>query len=192
MKMVAILSAALLMGATPLVIGQGTFVFDQQSSDESRILEGGGPFRGTIQSFTPTLDSVGFVRLYLMTADIDNAGVNLRAGSPTGPVLGTTSRLTLHSFYGPVTFLFDTPIGVTPGTTYYLEPVATVSGGSLLNASQFYNYPGGMIFSSNGTPSPTWDLWFREGIVVPEPATVSLTLVAGSLLLWLKRKGSMR
>jgi hypothetical protein len=191
MKRLTLLTT-IIVGGARIAFSQATFIFDQQSSDESRILEGGGPFTGTIQSFTPTLDSVGFIRLYLATADISNAGVDLRSGSPSGPILGTSARLTLHSYYGPVTFVFDKPVSVTPGTTYYLEPVATGAGGTLLNASQFYNYPGGMIFAPDGTPSPRWDLWFREGIVVPEPATVSLALVAGSLYLWLKPKGSVR
>jgi hypothetical protein len=41
--------------------------------------------------------------------------------------------------------------------------------------------------SNQGAPNPGFDLWFREGVVVPEPGTWALLLVGFGLLAW--RKG---
>jgi len=50
-----------------------------------------------------------------------------------------------------------------------------------------YNYPGGTVFA-NGLPvGGMSDVWFREGIVVPEPGTWVLLVVGFGLLGWRKR-----
>jgi hypothetical protein len=182
--------------ATHLTLGQGTFIFDQQSSDESRILEGGfglGVGTGTgVQSFTPRFDSIGFLKLVVFVDAASKFAVNVRSGSPSGPILGTTDTLTVPktSSQTPITLHFSTQVGLTPGTTYYLEPTALLNGG-LVNQS-LYQYPGGTLFFDGVPNQQTYDMWFREGIVVPEPAAVSLTLVAGFSVLWSKRKRSTR
>jgi hypothetical protein len=184
MKLVSILSAGLLTGATQLVVGQGTFVFDQQSSDESRILEGGFGVGTGVQSFTPSLDSIGFVRLVVANDSTAIYSVNVRSNSPSGPILGTTDRLTVPGrSSSPITLYFSTPVGLSPGTTYYLEPIAPLYNVGLINASH-YQYPGGTLFFDGVPNQQTYDMWFREGIVVPEPGTATLTLVGASLLLW--------
>ncbi|HEY5912906.1 MAG TPA: hypothetical protein VJA21_20130 [Verrucomicrobiae bacterium] len=162
-------------------LAQGTLVFDQQSSNESFVREGAIPFGGpahAIQSFTPSLDSVGFVRLYFI--GFDNAygvSVNLLAGSPSGSLIGSTIPIDVPGpFTGPLTFYFSTPVTVTPGVTYYLDPVIAhfASGNTFeLNASPEYRYPGGTLVGS-----ADYDLWFREGIVVPEPSAATLLLLA--------------
>src|ERR1041385_1670739 len=77
--------------------GQGTFVYDQQSSDESQL--GGGaasirPNQPFGQSFAPALPSVGFIRLYLSDDAFNSLGatvyVNLRADSITGAILASS------------------------------------------------------------------------------------------------------
>jgi hypothetical protein len=45
-----------------------------------------------------------------------------------------------------------------------------------------YNYPGGTAFY-HGVSDPTEDLWFREGIVVPEPSSIFLLLTGGAFAL---------
>lgn len=43
------------------------------------------------------------------------------------------------------------------------------------------NYPGGIVYA-DGIPSSASDAWFREGIIIPEPATVSQFSLAARLL----------
>ncbi len=177
---------------------QGTLVFDQQSSTSESItggwlsIQANQPFG---QSFVPTLSSIGFVRLRIDQSGAPVQGqtvyVNLLSDSITGPVLASTLPVAFPDYFnGYITFNFSTGVSLSPGTRYYLQPVAStpsfqagVIGGN--------PYPNGSVFLS-GVEHVGEALWFREGIVVPEPATVSLTLVAGSLLLWLRQKASMR
>src|SRR5882762_9571744 len=74
---------------------QGTMIFDQQSSDESNggvglnVIQNAQP---TGQSFTPSLDGVGFVRLHFFDMVRNNGTgavvyVNLRSDSITGPII---------------------------------------------------------------------------------------------------------
>ena len=79
------------------------------------------------------------------------------------------------NFAGVTYFFFSTPTALSPGITYFFEPV--VQSGDLWNIdSAEYNYPGGTGFN-NGLPVGASDLWFREGIVVPEPSSVLLILM---------------
>ena len=178
------------------VFGQGTFVYDQQSSDESFFGEGGtalGP-QPTLQSFTPALSNIGFIRLHLSDALYGNQSsgtfsVSLRAESITGTVLGSSTPVTLSGgFVGTVDSVFATPVSVTPGTTYYFQPTF-VSGGGAWNAkaSTIYNYPRGNAFWGD-TAAPTWDLWFREGIIVPEPSGAILILLGTFALAFSRRR----
>src|SRR5208283_4705699 len=100
------LQIAVLLGAS-LAWSQGTFVYDQQSSnDESTPNYGQGvtlqyftlPYG---QSFTPSLDAVGFIQLKLddpaagSTFNGATVWVNLISGSIAGPVIGTTDQVSL-------------------------------------------------------------------------------------------------
>jgi hypothetical protein len=60
--------------------------------------------------------------------------------------------------------------------------------------SYFYNYTGGTVFW-NGVAAVNEDLWFREGVVVPEPAAVALGFVGAGLLAlahWGRRRRAAR
>jgi hypothetical protein len=172
---------------------QGTmYVYDQQSStDETPFPGDGGDMRQIAgpwgQSFTPSLSSIDFIRLKFADGNTSDAGgatvyLNLHADSLTGAVLGSTAAVTMPSnFAGTTTFLFPTSIALTPGTTHYFEPILVPGQGSWLINGGEYGYPGGSIFA-NGLPALGSDLWFREGVIVPEPSSVSLILLAGTLL----------
>jgi len=184
--MKTVLLSVALVALVRVATAQGTLVFDQQSGDESLIREGAVNYsQGPLQSFTPTLGSVGFVRLYMtMFGGANGLSVNLRSGSPSGPLLGSTLEINqTGSYTGTLTFFFPTAVPVTPGTTYFFEPVVR-QGNPTLNASQFYGYSGGMLLFADGTTSPTYDLWFREGIVVPEPGTFGLVIMAVAACAW--------
>jgi hypothetical protein len=176
-----------------IVWGQGNFQYDQESSaDETQpfpapaypVIQQNGPFG---QSFTPSFTSIGFLRLKLYD-NIPSNGlgatvyVNLRTDSISGAVLGATAPTALtDGFSGVVNFFFSTAVSVTPGTIYYLEPV--VQTGDLWKAvTGPYIYPGGSLISQNNVISGS-DMWFREGILVPEPSATAVTLVGiGTLI----------
>jgi hypothetical protein len=175
---------------------QGTmYVYDQQSSVDGSYLEGGADIfqdEPMGQSFTPQLSSVGFIRLYIYNGLFGNMSpanisVNLRSGSLDGAILGTSTVVTIPNgaFAGLVEFTFTSPISVVPGTTYYFQPVVLNNNNLGLNAAP-YGYTGGTAIF-NDASNPNMDLWFREGIIVPEPSSVSLILLAGGTLSYLRR-----
>ena len=154
------------------------------------------------QSFTPSLSAIGFVQLKFFDGIPANGVgtsvyVNLWSGSiSTGTLLGSTAPVAMPDGglnFNITNFFFPTPISLTPGTTYYLQPVTetgdadaweVIAGG--IDQGTGYNYPGGVAIF-NGTES-TKDLWFREGIDVPEPSAAMLGLLGGGVFLYARRK----
>lgn len=178
--------------------GQGTFIYDQQSStteiiwpyDAGAHIQQLSPYG---QSFTPSLSAIGFARLNLNDNNPNNGlgaalCLNLRSNSINGSILAVTPLVVLtNGFTGPVNFLFSDEVPLAPSATYVFE-VVLQSGSDFWNADAGeYNYPGGIVFA-NGTPSDGSDMWFREGIVVPEPSSVSLVLIGGGLVAWYRQK----
>ena len=133
------------------------------------------------QSFVPTLSSVGFAQFYLTDSAFNGSGstiaVNLWSGSlGTGTLLGTSDAVAMPDrFTGPSTFIFATPVAVVPGTTYYFQPVIQ-SGDSFQISIGGLLYPNGAAYFQ-GTAHPNIEMWFREGIVVPEPSIISLSVL---------------
>jgi len=179
--------------------GQGTFVFDQQDSTS----EGSPPYgsfssmQSAIppwgQSFTPALASTDFIRLLFTdnnTADGLGASVylTLHSGAIEGPTIGTSESVTMaNGFTGPATFLFPASVPLTPGTMYYFQPI--LQDGGLWNiVGGSFPYAGGNSYES-GVVHPG-NLWFREGVVVPEPSSAALLILGGCTFLWFKGKKS--
>jgi hypothetical protein len=170
--------------------GQGTFVYDQQSSTDETPWSYGGGFNiqeatPSGQSFTPSLPTVNFIRLNLNDAAPTNGFggtifLNLRAGSMGGTIIGTAAPVTLtNAFTGTVNFIFASDVPLTTGGTYVFELV--IQSGDLWNgAAGEYNYPGGTSLYQ-GLPLSGGDLWFREGVIVPEPSSAGLILLAAVL-----------
>jgi hypothetical protein len=199
MKHYLILHCVTLLGSLT-ALGQGTFVYDQQAYDNefpppfgsgSAIQLIPTPFG---QSFTPTLSSVGFIRLIFADHSPSNGlgatlFVNLRADSLSGAILSTTPAVTLpDSFRGTADFFFPAPVAVTPGVKYYFEPL--VQSGDLWNTSIVVD---SIIYLRGecivGGQPQFYDLWFREGIIVPEPCSASLLVLGGGVLAWARRRG---
>jgi len=174
------------------VNGQGTVIYDQQSSTDETSSPPGllqiptTPGYGDGESFTPTLSSVGFLRLMVAPIGSNQGGLiycHLRSGSIYGRIIGTTASVQLaDTFSGPLNLEFASPVTLTPGTTYYFEPVVDHSWSMGIGQ---YNYSGGSGFLA-GTPE-AWNLWFREGIIVPEPSSVALLVVVGGGV-WVTRR----
>jgi hypothetical protein len=182
------------------VVGQGIFIYDQQSAIEGAPQDAGGSLQSQPfgQSFTPTLSAIGFVRFWLNVSIPGNGVgatvvVNLRSNSITGPILSSATPIILPDGFGSgsngyVNFFFSAPAAVNPGTTYYLQPLVQSGGDSWGAFAALYSYPGGAMYNNGSAVS--FDLWFREGIVVPEPTTLSL-LIGGGVLFYVKRRKNM-
>jgi hypothetical protein len=188
---IQVLAALLVCLSNRVAVAQGIYLYDQQSSDESNL---GGAARDisiaqpTGQTFTPTLSMVGFIRLWLVDHTSANGigttmSLNLREGTIGGAFLSSSDTVVLaNGFRGTVDFIFSTPVTVTPNSTYFFEPV--ILGGESFSCAAYntFFYSGGTSYAL-GVPEVNLDLWFREGIIVPEPATWALWLVGGSALL---------
>ena len=193
----AILGALL---TTHLAFGQGTFVYDQQSSDITHYNGDNSvpiPFSGAppVQSFTPSLNGIGFIEVWGMDIPTFTAlAVNLRESSPDGAILGTTHTVTIPrgtNYSGPLSFLFSGQISLVPGQVYYMEPfmVKPAGYGTSCHINAFYyNYAGGRYIDRDNDNTKSLDLWFREGIVVPEPGTMALVLLGASCFIWRRRR----
>jgi hypothetical protein len=172
-------------------------VIDQESAAGPVAVQGNGNADGLNiqedmpleQSFIPELSAIDFISLEFV--DIPGNGtagatvdVNLYSGSPypqIATLLGTTLEVHMPNGFnnnglgiaGIETFGFLTPIALTAGETYYLEPVV-LSGDNPWDIITIGNtYPNGQVFEDgSGLPS---DFWFQEGInAVPEPTTLAL------------------
>jgi hypothetical protein len=170
---------------------QGTLVYDQQSTnliEGAAFLRSGQPMG---QSFTPFLSSIDFIELNLYDSDsLSQSGatvyLNLRSGSITGSILASTAAVFLpDGFFGTASFSFSSPITVIPGVTYYFQPLIQ-SGDSMGSYVTDGSYTGGTAIYQS-VPIVDRDLWFREGIVIPEPGTWVLLVVGCGLLAWRSR-----
>jgi hypothetical protein len=125
------------------------------------------------QSFTPTLTSLNFVNL-LTDNGSATLEVNIRLGSITGPILGTSQPAVIPFTFAPnfASFSFSTPVTLIAGNLYVIEPFV-VSGDTLIVSTNTNNYPGGTQILA-GIPQPNNDLWFQEGISIPEPGALPL------------------
>jgi hypothetical protein len=91
-----------------------------------------------------------------------------------------------NGFAGRTNFFFSAPVPVVPGTTYFLQPVVQSGDAWTTSLDINYKYPGGTIFFS-GIADSSFDMWFREGIIVPEPSFVALLLLGAGVLFWRRR-----
>lgn len=131
------------------------------------------------QSFTPTLTSLNFVNVMTQESGFTapfTLEVNIFSGSISGTLIGTSQLTTITppSIFATIVtpFTFSTPVTLVPGDLYVFDVVA-ISGDTLLGSTNTNNYPGGTQILS-GIAQPDNDLWFQEGISVPEPGTIIL------------------
>jgi hypothetical protein len=195
-KIICTLASAL---AALRIFAQGTLLVDQQSFDLATAITGTS-ISGIGQSFTPGFGSIDYVQFGV--ADLNQGSflfVNLRQNSMSGPIIGSTDTqpVPLNNGHVPTTFLFSTSVALNPGTQYFLEPVIVVNAFQitiLTSAAGANPYPGGTAL--DGNTSAGFDLWFAEGVVVPEPSTWALFGLGGVVLFaakwrrWTLRVGS--
>ena len=173
------------------------FVYDQQSAANgvslfANLVDGLNIQEDSplMQSFMPSLSAIGFVQFEFW--DIPNNGnngatvyVNLWTGSPninSATLLGSTTPIYMPEEFqnpglgggGVTNFYFTSPIALTAGQTYYLQPVVQSGDDPWDIITIGDTYPNGQLFGKTGGYfQPSTDFWFREG-AVPEPTTLAL------------------
>ena len=143
------------------------------------------------QSFTPSLDTVGFIAIPMddYTGGFGGATVwvDLLSGSISGPVIASSEPVNLTAgFNGTYYFIFSTPVPVTPGVQYFFVPQEAGGGTGVDILTDERNYPGA-AFYANGIGNPRVDLLFREGTITPEPSSVVLLMLGGGALALFRR-----
>jgi hypothetical protein len=211
-KSILNLIAAILVAASTQTHARG-LVYDQQSATNPI-----SPFANFVdgldiqtdpltQSFIPTLSAIGFVQLELAdsTGNGSNGAtvyVNLWTGSPNinfATLLGSTAPVYMPNGFmnndlgvaGVTNFWFSTPITLTPGQTYYLQPVVQSGDNPWDIMTIGDTYSNGQLYGEGAFFQPSTDLWFREGVEVPEPTTFALIGLSGLLALALKRRSKL-
>ena len=144
------------------------------------------------QTFTPTLDRLDAVDLWLMDTGPGNGVTNtlaVRILELDGTVLGSSAPQVFGDLYGGGTVAlthFDLgPIALVPGTKYVIGFDLTTTGAFTDLGIGGYlagTYTGGGFYRfSTGIESPTADLAFAEGPAfaqAPEPASMLMFGVA--------------
>ncbi|MGH7953288.1 MAG: PEP-CTERM sorting domain-containing protein [Limisphaerales bacterium] len=208
------LLAAVIIAVSLQTHAQG-FIYDQQSATGPVTVAGNGNADGLniqedsplMQSFIPMLSAIGFVQFEFW--DIANNGnngatvyANLWTGSPDthlATLLGSTTPtympngfVTDNLFIAGITnFYFPTPITLTAGQTYYLQPVVQSGDNPWDIITIGDTYPSGRLYGSTGGYfQPSVDFWFREG-VVPEPSTLALIGLSSLLVFAFKRRSKL-
>ena len=73
-------------------------------------------------------------------------------------------------------------MAVTPGTTYYLQPVVQSGDNNWAVVVGNFNYPNGTWIAYGQPVLDGSVLWFREGTIVPEPSSALLFALAAATL----------
>jgi hypothetical protein len=129
-----------------------------------------GGVNANAQEFTPTLDALDVVEIFIGPRNPDTvAVVNIRIGSITGPIIGTSLPTGPVPGSPIVHFDFPSRVPLVPGDLYVYE-VSTLSGGFSFCTGP-NTYPGGraIVF---GVPRPDVDSFFRLGVSSDVPATI--------------------
>ena len=175
------------------MLGQGLLV-DQATGPNLQSTALPIPDNQLVQSFTPSFSAVGFVQFAMAVLANPNVPsvtvlVNLRQNSYDGPVISSTDPVVAMNRITQVqTFYFPGNVPLTAEQVYFLEPVILSAGRMDIDDIGPSTYVRGVLFN-NGVPAGAGDLWFQEGIVVPEPSEVWLFLFGGAVLLWRLRVG---
>lgn len=176
---------AMILWSVP-IFGQGGMIVDQQSTSVIATFGSSDVY----QSFTPSLSAINFVQLQVwdeVQGASESMAVDLLAGSSAGPIIGVSAPASIPTAYlGSATFVFPNSISLTPGDTYFIQPVAQ---GNIYAPQYVYGnvpYVGGNLTVNNVTLADSMS--FSEGIIVPEPSSMVLAATCGLTLLIARRK----
>jgi hypothetical protein len=153
-------------------------------------------FSPTGQEFVPQLTSLNFVDFYTTSfarpLETGSLAVTIHSISINGPVAGRSLDVSLPiGFDGVTRFRFPAPVSLTPGERYVAEITAPASPNWHVVYSRGEDtYAKGSLIVKGlpGFEYITGDLWFREGLIVPEPSTMSLVVASAILVLAFQRR----
>ncbi len=168
MRLVPMIGLIAVMGLLSSGSASAVTEWDQRNDGPLFPLPSGSTLSNTKALFTPTLDAVDTVQLCLGSLGTSSdVQVEIREGSATGPVLGTSDTQTVQPGVDGApealiprltTFHFTSPIPLTPGDDYYIR--ANVVAGA--NAKAWHTYDHNDLPYPFGVAGP----WFREGLGV--------------------------
>jgi len=165
----------LLLSSVAILPAKADTLFDQTNTGLplGTLFQNLSVFSPLGQSFTPTLTSLNFVNLLTIDGSA-TVEVNIRLGSISGTILGTSQATVIPFSLAPSvsSFSFSAPVTLISGDLYVIEPFV-VSGDALIGSTDTNNYAGGNQILG-GIAQPNNDLWFQEGIAVPEPGALVL------------------
>lgn len=163
-----------------------SLLFDQVSGPDA-LISFGLPVLGNgrlSQSFTPQQPAIGFVQFETVLYPAGGSSISrihLRQGGFEGSLLASTDPLPIGGNDIAVrTYYFQNNIPITPGQMYWLEiELVSISSPAVDMSFQYhrdFGYMGGDLYHE-GFQNAGLDFWFREGTVVPEPASLHLLLI---------------
>jgi len=175
-------------------------VDQQQLIDNASNNSGGlGLASRKAQTFIPTLTGLDAVEFKIAGNGITHGSndafrVNIRDGSPSGTILGTSNVTTLPDPFNTmaVDFSFPSIVPLIPGHTYAMElvPVALATGVFTVRVATGNPYPNGTYFAE-GTAISGTDAFFREGFqaaAVPEPSSFAFCALGAACFGYYLRK----
>ena len=122
------------------------------------------------QEFTPSLDHVDVVELYISGGSEGELEVLVHVDTIYGDVIGGATTPVGAGCHSIVMFVFEDTVELVPGERYVIEVRASHGMLSLgVNAVPPAPYPGGRLIYS-GNPVAALDAWFREGVWGSTPA----------------------
>jgi hypothetical protein len=171
----AVLSAVVLGVCTSTAVARGGQIIPDQSNTAftPTLFQSIQIFSPMGQEFTPTFSSLDVVELFTGAPTGAELYVNIRSGTITGPILGT-SLVVPGPQFGPTEFDFLSQVPLVPGDLFVIEVVSSGMDSSISSSGgPFSTYPGGDQILQ-GVPQPNNDLWFVEGLAVAEPGSIVL------------------
>ena len=121
------------------------------------------------QEFTPSLDHVDVVELYICGVYAGELEVRVHVDTIYGDVIGSATTPVGGGCFSEVMFVFEDGVQLVPGDRYVIEVRA--SDGQFcvcVNHEPPAPYPGGVLILM-GEPAPDLDAWFREGVWCSTP-----------------------
>jgi hypothetical protein len=116
------------------------------------------------QEFTPSLDHVDVVELYICGVYAGELEVRVHVDTIYGDVIGSATTPVGGGCFSEVMFVFEDGVQLVPGDRYVIEVRA--SDGQFcvcVNHEPPAPYLGGVLILM-GEPAPDLDAWFREGV----------------------------
>ena len=186
----------------PLAFGQSVLIDQRCDPTPNRYgdyyytTDAEGVSRSLGQQFVPTFSALNFVDFYVYSTDAEYVSALIYQDSLSGPFLGQSQGSRVAG-YQQARCIFKNEIPLIAGQRYVIEALAT-GGPAGGNPNYVLVYANGAADSTYAygnwlyNTTPPRDLWFREGLIVPEPSMFALAGLALGIgwigMNWVRRK----